>query len=205
MKNINKTTVKKNTLFAIQKTAIAITLAGGLSAAAIAGSSYTSDLFTHYDYARVVDVNEIIEKVKYSEPVEKCWNEKVRYRNERRHARNHDSRTPDVIGTLIGAAVGNRFGSGSGRDAATVAGALLGGSIGRDVRKSGQRHNQGRYRDDYRVETVRQCETHHEVRYDEQVAGYNVKYKYKGKVFSTQMDTHPGRKIKVQVTVVPVS
>lgn len=198
MKNVNKIIVKKNAMMVVKKTAIAIAIAGGVSVSAIAGNDYASDNFAHYDYAQVVDVNKIIEKVKYNEPVEKCWNEKVRHRT--RHVRNNNSKTPDVLGAIVGAAVGNRFGKGSGRDAATVAGALLGGSIGRDIRKNNNRHHQ----DSYRVETVRQCETHNEVRYEEQVAGYEVKYRYKGKVFTTQMDAHPGREIKVQVTVVPV-
>lgn len=198
MKNVNKAVVKKNAIVAVKKTAIAIAIASGMSVSAIAGNDYSSDSFSHYDYARVVDVNKIIEKVKYNEPVEKCWNEKVRYRN--RHASHSSSKTPDVLGAIVGAAVGNRFGKGSGRDAATVAGALLGGSIGRDIRKNSHRH----HHDSYSVKTVRQCATHNEVRYEEQVAGYEVKYRYKGKVFTTQMDTHPGREIKVQVTVVPV-
>lgn len=181
----------------IKKTSIAIAIAAGLSVSAIAGNDYAADSFSHYDYANVIDVNKIIEKVKYNDPVEKCWNEKVRYRN--RQANSHNSRTPDVLGAIVGAAVGNRFGKGSGRDAATVAGALLGGSIGRDIRKSRHHHSEG-----YSVKTVRQCETHNETRYEEQVAGYEVKYRYRGKVFTTQMDTHPGNEIKVQVTVVPV-
>ena len=199
MKNLNKPVTKKSNVFTINKVAIAIAIAGSLSATAIAGNQYASDSFSHYDYARVVNVNKVIEKVKYNEPVEKCWDEKVRYQT--RHAKKHSSKTPDVIGAIVGAAVGNRFGSGSGRDVATVAGAVLGGSIGRDVRKSGER----RYADDhYGVKTVRQCKTHHEVRYEEKLAGYEVQYRYKDKVFTTQMNTHPGNEIKVQVTVVPV-
>ena len=198
MKNINQTAINTNTIFTLKKAAIAIAVAGSLSTSVLAGNNYANDSFSHYDYARVVNVNKVIEKVKYNQPVEKCWDEKVRYQN--RYAKKSTSKTPDVIGAIVGAAVGNRFGKGSGRDAATVAGALLGGSIGRDVRKNSHKH----HGDEYSVKTVRQCATHNEVRYEDQLAGYEVQYRYKDKVFTTQMDTHPGNEIKVQVTVVPV-
>lgn len=190
-----KTVNRKNALKAIKTTALVAAMTGVLSIPAVAGSRYATDSYSHYDYARVVDVSQIIEKVSFTEPVERCWNEKVRHYN--RHASN--SKTPDVIGAIVGAAVGNRFGKGSGRDAATVAGALLGGSIGRDIRKKHHHH-----RGDSYVKTVRQCETHEEVRYEDRVSGYDVKYRYKGRVYTTQMDSHPGDEIKVQVNVVPV-
>ena len=77
------------------------------------------------DYARVLDVTPLVERVRYSEPVEQCFEVA---RPERRVDRNGST----VLGGVIGAVVGSQFGAGDGRRAATVAGALLGGAVGRD-------------------------------------------------------------------------
>lgn len=178
--------------------------------------SYTDD-HSNIDFAKVISVNDVIDRVEYSEPVEKCHNKRVRVKRDRRYSsRSHypnrsiDSRTPDILGAVIGAAVGNQVGkrgSSSGRRAATVAGALLGGSLGRDNRK---RNDQARYHGDYNdyhhaeYKTVRQCETFHETRYKNKVVGYDVKYRYRGKVYSTRMNENPGKRIKVKVEVTPI-
>lgn len=154
-----------------------------------------------YDYAKVLDVYPITESVKISTPVEKCWNKPVTYYSQHPVKRKNKSYTPEVVGAIVGAAVGNRFGKGSGRDAATVAGALLGGSIARDI-KHGQPHHHTRTESHTRME--RHCETHQNISYDEQVVGYDVKYRYHGNVFTTRMNEHPGKKIKVRVNLTPV-
>lgn len=174
-------------------------------------SSYGSS--SSFDYAKVVDVTPVIETYKVNNPVEKCWDERVAVRksdySNQRSSRGYDSKTPEIFGAIIGAAVGNRLGKrggGKARDVATVAGAVLGGSVARDV-KHKNRANRNQYNDRYeqtRYETVQQCEVRDSYTTKEQVVGYDVAYKYRGNVFHTQMDQHPGDKIKVKVTVNPV-
>lgn len=145
------------------------------------------------DYAKVVNVSPVIETYEVNNPVEQCWNERVRNRS---HSKK--SYTPEVFGAVIGAAVGNRFGKGSGRDAATVAGALLGTTIARDVKHNhANKHRHNGHR------TVQRCEIRDAYTTEERVVGYDVAYKYRGNVFHTQMDQHPGNKIKVRVSVKP--
>lgn len=162
-----------------------------------------------YDYAKVVNVNPVLETYQVNNPVEKCWDERVPVRKSHYSKRRYDSKTPEIFGALIGAAVGNRLGKkggGKARDVATVAGAVLGGSVARDV-KHKNRARRDHYNDRYertRYRTVKQCELRDSYTTKEQVVGYDVAYKYRGNVFYTQMDQHPGNKIKVKITVDPV-
>jgi len=166
-----------------------------------------------YDYARVVDVNPVVETYQVNNPVEKCWNERVPVRkshySDKRYSRGYDSKTPEIFGAIIGGVVGNRIGKrggGKARDVATVAGAVLGGSVARDVKHKNRARRQ-HYDDRYertRYKTVQQCELRDSYTTKEQVVGYDVAYKYRGNVFHTQMHQHPGDKIKVKVTVDPV-
>jgi len=151
---------------------------------AVAGKSF-------YDKAKVVSVNPIYETVQISHPEERCWKERVHHRGWG----HRGSYTPVIAGAIVGGVVGNQFGGGHGRDALTVAGALLGASVGNDLAK------QGRRRGHVRVE--RHCETVDIYKEEEVLAGYRVKYRYHGKVFTTRTDTHPGKRIKVRVGVEP--
>jgi len=179
---------------------------------------------SNVDYAKVVSVQDVIERVEYSEPVETCTDKRVRIdgRHERpQYSKNskssYSSRTPDILGAVIGAAVGNHVGmkgTSSGRKVATVAGAILGGSIGRDSRKRYERktaqnhaHYNDHYESDYstvRYKTVRNCETTYETRYKNKVVGYDVDYRYRGQIYSTRMNERPGDRLKVRVKVTPI-
>jgi uncharacterized protein YcfJ len=123
---------------------------------------------------------------------------------------NSKSRTPEVLGAIIGGVIGNQVGKrggGKARDVATVAGAILGGSIGHDVKNNNRRYDSSRYDDRYqttRYQTVQRCEVKDSYVTKEEIVGYDVAYKYRGNVFHTQMNQHPGDKIKVKVTVNPV-
>ncbi len=161
-----------------------------------------------YDYARVVDVQPIVEAYKVNKPVEQCWDEKVPVRSRHsdyRHRGGHKSPTGEILGAIIGGAIGNQFGSGRGKKVATAAGAVLGASVAHDVKHA--KRNKHRYgsRDRYdRYEVVQRCELRDNYSVQEQIVGYNVAYKYRGNVFHTEMDRDPGDKIKVKVTVDPV-
>lgn len=199
---------KQNT---IHKTLIAASIALLVTGSASAGNRYHQDQdngYSNIDFAKVVSVNDVIERVEYSEPVQDCYDKRVRVERDRRYSSSQvNSRTPDILGAIIGAAVGNQVGkrgSSSGRRVATVAGAVLGGSIGRDTRKRG---NRGHRHDDYAYDdykTVRHCDTNYETHYKNKVVGYDVKYRYRGKVYSARMNEHPGERVKVRVNVTPV-
>lgn len=168
-------------------------------------SSYDSAGHSSFEYATVVNVNPVVETYRVNNPVEQCWDEQVpvRSRYTETHARSK-TKTPEIVGAIIGGILGNQVGKrggGKARDVATVAGAVLGGSIGRDTK-----HRTNNYNDRYEAtayQTVQRCELKDSYVSREQVVAYDVEYKYRGNIFHTQTTEHPGKKIKVKVTVNP--
>lgn len=147
------------------------------------------------DYARVVQVEPVLERVRYTVPVEQCWTED-RVRPDRRPANAGAA----IFGGAVGAILGNAIGHGDGRRAATLGGAVVGAAIGNELGKSDGR---GDYREP-RLEQVQHCRTRQEERFDERVAGYRVTYEYNGRRQVTQLPYDPGRYLRVAVDVHPL-
>ena len=191
----------------VSKTLIIAGVIGAVSLP-VTAKNYNQRNNAAFDYAKVVDVSPVVETYQVNHPVEKCWDERVSVREYDRSPRSK-SATPVIAGAILGGLVGNRVGKrggGNARDVATVAGAVLGGSIGRDVKL----RNRGKYDRNYSkghrtsYKTVQHCELQDSYVTKEKVVGYDVAYKYRGNVFYTQLDQHPGDKIKVKITVDPV-
>jgi len=142
------------------------------------------------DKARVLNSKPIYEVVRVNQPEERCWTERIHHRGGSRT----ESYTPTIAGAIVGGVVGNQFGHGRGKDAMTVAGVLLGGSIGNDL---GKKPSRGYVTNEQRCELVDHYREH------EELVGYDVTYKYKGKVFHTRTDREPGKFIDVHVSVAP--
>ena len=216
MNNLTENTTTSNSRKKMAVSLIAAAIVGAASLPAAASKYRHSGAYDNrssqnatYDYAKVINVNPRIETYQVNKPVEQCWDEQVpvRSRYDNRRARSN-TKTPEIVGAIIGGLIGNQVGKrggGKARDVATVAGAVLGGSIGHDSKRNSRRHND-HYNDRYetaRYETVQRCEVKNSYVTEEQVVGYDVEYKYRGNVFHTQMPEHPGKKIRVKVTVNP--
>lgn len=144
------------------------------------------------DYAKVVRVKPLTRIVTSSVPRRECWDERVVYREPGR-----GSAAGTVLGGLIGGAIGNELGHHkSNKQVGAVAGALLGATIAHDVSKKPAREH-------YATEEV--CKVYHDSVEEEQIVGYRVRYRYHGQEFVTRMDEHPGNRIKVRVSVSPVT
>src|SRR5688572_29316038 len=107
-----------------------------------------------YDYARVVDVQPLMTRVRVSTPQRECWDE-TRVEPPRYQPGPRSVAGGTLLGAAIGAVIGHQIGSGRGNDAATVGGAIIGAGIG---------HQQARKRSGYvppppREYTVQRCET----------------------------------------------
>lgn len=202
--------------------ALILTTAAGAISMPVAAKKYRNYNQSAYDYAKVVNVAPIVETYKVNSPIEQCWDEKVpvkprhsrsgHYDSHYKNAR-HSSPTGEILGAIIGGAIGNQFGSGRGKKVATAAGAVLGASVAHDVKRANR--NKSRYgshrssanHDPYRhdrYKVVQRCELTDNFVVEEKIVAYDVSYKYRGNVFQTEMDRHPGDKIKVKVTVNPV-
>jgi len=103
--------------------------------------------------------------------------------------------------------IGHQFGTSSGgRDRGTAAGAIVGGLVGNQVDR--EQGNVGAPRESVEVErvpverNVERCRTVNEMR--EATTGYDVRYEYRGRQFTTRLPSDPGRNLQVRVDVTPI-
>lgn len=122
-----------------------------------------------------------------------------------------------VLGAVIGGVIGHQFGhSSGGRDRGTAVGAILGGIVGNSAENNNR--NDGNYRnasayssprevvDVERVPVTRdvqRCRTVADIR--DEVRGYDVRYRYHGREYTTRLPYDPGSTLQVDVNVRPVS
>jgi len=145
------------------------------------------------DTGKVIDVEPIYQTIEINNPERHCWDEDVSY-----YEPGRKTYAGTMLGSVIGGTLANQIhrGRGRGRDAATLAGALLGGAIGHDL-SNRETHGQ------YVTTSERHCEVQDYTTYEEQLVGYRVKYRYKGRIFTTRTKNHPGKRIPVRVRVEP--
>ncbi len=144
-----------------------------------------------YDYARVLDVEPIIRRVRVEVPRRECWTEVV-YDSP---AGYRGVAGPTLLGATIGGVLGHQF---EGHSNATLIGALIGGAIGHDVgerRRAQYSQPQGR--------EIERCDERIEQSYEERIDGYDVEYEYAGQRFHTRMPYDPGERLRVRVAVTP--
>jgi len=134
----------------------------------------------HNGRARVVDVDPIYERVRYTVPVEHCRDERVRYSG------GSDRTGAAIVGGAVGAVIGNRVGD--GRGIATVAGAIAGAALGSELAGDGRKARHG---------YVRRCEVHHEERFDRRVVAYRVTYEHRGRRNVARLAYNPGRYVEI--------
>lgn len=182
----------------MNKTYIAI--ATSIMFSTIASSHVWADNNRHTDFANVTHVAPIYKTIKQSVPQERCWVESVR--EEHRPHRNNAT-TSTIIGGVVGGVIGNEVGHGRGnKRIGAVVGSLLGMSIANDIAHANSSHTSQNNRVSYH--DVRRCEVTEHIETKRIVDGYNVSYNYQGGSYTTRMDTHPGKRIKVMVNVQPV-
>lgn len=155
---------------------VAVATAGG----AIAG--YT--LMDKQQYADVVSVKPITETIRT--PREECRDEVVTHK---RPVQDQHRIAGTAIGAVVGGLLGNQVGGGNGKKVATVAGAAAGGYAGNKVQENMQNG-------DTYTTTEKRCRTVTDT--EERVAGYEVRYRLKGKEDTVRMDHEPGERIPVK-------
>ncbi len=178
-------------------------LALSLAALAAAGAA-TAAAQSFPDRARVLSSHPVIERIPVDR--EECWNDRARGYEDQRVTRSDTGAAigpGTVLGAIVGGVVGHQVGNGRGNDVATAAGAIAGGLVGNQI----DRQNAGPPQRESEVERVpverhvRRCRTVHELR--EATVGYQVRYEYHGRQFSTRVPREPGRFLPVEVEVRP--
>ena len=175
-------------------TSLAIVFSPGLLADGHKQHSRSKD--NYIDYARVVRVQPIYQTVRVAVPEERCWQQEIQKPVVQRVS--YQSPQAVVLGGLIGGAIGNGLASGNNKGVATIAGAIIGTAIASEA--GANYYHTG----EYRVEQRQHCRTHTQYRTEQQLMGYQVSYRYKGRIYSTQMNQHPGERIAVRVDLTPV-
>lgn len=136
-------------------------------------------------YGQVIQVEPIYQTVSIPEEHQVCERSRNnRYNNSNRTRQNQVGRA--ILGGIIGGAIGNRFGNGRGRDASTALGVLIGAGV---ATSNGHPNGQGRCY----IET-----NYHE---ENRLMGYDVTYDFNGSLYHTQMQEHPGDRIRLRVDV----
>lgn len=154
---------------------------------------------------------------------QECWNEQTNayddgyYRDGAGNLYRGDSNANGtLLGALIGGVLGNQVGSGDGKTAATVGGAVIGGVIGNNIDRSnnaynnnGAYNNSGNYNNNAYQQyqgnggTVTRCRTVTNYDNNQNAGGYDVTYRYGGQTYRTITGYHPGRTMRVRVSVTP--
>ena len=156
------------------------------------------------DSARVVSVTPVYERIPVAR--EECWNDQVRGYEERRVTRSDTGAAigpGTVLGAVVGGVVGHQLGhSSGGRDRGTAAGAIVGGLLGNQIDRQNVEPQSVEVERVPVTREVERCRTVNEVR--EATVGYDVRYEYRGREFTTRLPRDPGRMIPVRVEVQPV-
>ena len=150
-------------------------------------------------YARVVDVDPVVERYRVVEPVRDCRVEQ-RYEEGGTVVRRRTDPGAVIVGGLVGAVIGLNVVSDRDRGAGTLAGALIGGAVGNQLGARG-------YREDYvepRAYEVERCATRPVERVDERIVAYRVTYVDEGRRYTAQLPYDPGRRIRVDYASRPV-
>ena len=143
--------------------------------------------------ARVVSATPIFKYVTINTPTERCYKERVTHTDY--NDGNRSGRM--LLGGLIGGVIGNNLGHGKSRKARAVVGALVGSQIGSSI---ADKHAYTKQHSGYQ----QRCEVQNVSETRKRIDGYNVSYKFRGRVFTTTMPYDPGHKIKLRVNVSPV-
>lgn len=149
------------------------------------------------EYAHVMSAVPIYRSVRVDEPRRECWDERVVYQDREGYWMDNGTGGA-IVGAIAGGVAGHQFGKGRGKDAATALGALIGAGVGQRV---AVRHAPP-VREHVGYE--RRCSTLHETRYEERIEGYDVAYRYNGRIYHTRMPYDPGDRIAIRVDVRPV-
>ena len=164
---------------------------GAVAAAALSiCATATADPYAGIQtYADVVNTTPIYQTVRVGVPTQQCYTQQVQ-------VDQHPGST--IAGTLIGGAlgglVGNQFGRGSGNAAMTAAGAVVGAGVGNSV---------ARANDQPGVAYQQHCDTVTQYHDEQHPAGFDVTYNYAGQYYHTHLPYDPGRRLLVNVSVVP--
>jgi uncharacterized protein YcfJ len=154
------------------------------SGAAHADRGRDGDGFT--TRARVLSSTPVYDTV--NEPRRECWTETTGY--ESRSYRD-GSNGGAILGAIAGGLIGSTVGKGDGRVAAAAVGAATGAVVGDRMDGSGTRYES-------RPRQVERCRVRDD--YRQVLTGYDVRYRFEGREYSTRLPYDPGKWLTLNVS-----
>lgn len=136
--------------------------------------------------ARVLSSEPVMQRV--NEPRRECWTETEAY--DSRRVRDGGNTGGAVIGAIAGGLLGSTVGKGNGKVAAAAVGAATGAVVGN------QWNNGDRYYET-QPRQVERCQSRDSFR--DVVVGYDVRYRFEGRDYTTRLPYQPGRWINLEV------
>jgi len=124
-----------------------------------------------------------------NEPRKECWTETTGY--ETQSYRNANSPGGAILGAIAGGLIGSTVGKGNGKVAAAAVGAATGAVVG-------DRWNDRGVYTESRPTQVERCTIHDNIR--QVVIGYDVRYRFNGREFTTRLPYDPGEFLKLNVS-----
>ncbi len=172
-------------------------VAVGMAASALVSTAALADRGLGYgapghgSWARVVQVDPIVQHIVVDEPRRECWRD-VEYRSARPGRVAAGTIAGGLIGGTIGQAIGNNLGDGRSRAALGLIGAAAGSAIANDRTRRVQAERHGEV-----AVPVERCEVRYQSVRQEVVRGYWVTYRQHGRLHRIRTHEHPGRRILI--------
>lgn len=170
-------------------------IAALLAASGAASAGHDRDYRDTRDYrdgdgfvarAKVISSTPIYDTI--NEPRRECWTETTGY--ETRSYRSGNNTGSTIIGAIAGGLLGSTVGKGNGKVAAAAVGAATGAVVG-------NRWNDGGTRYESHPHEVERCRTVDD--YRQVIRAYDVRYRYHGREYTTQLPYDPGRWVALDV------
>jgi len=124
-----------------------------------------------------------------NEPRRECWTETVGY--ETQSYRESKNAGGAILGAIAGGLIGSTVGKGNGKVAAAAVGAATGAVVG-------DRWNDGSTHYESRPQQVERCRT--EDNFRQVINGYDVRYRFQGREYSTRLPYDPGKWLALNVS-----
>ncbi len=123
-----------------------------------------------------------------NEARQECWTETTGYETQSYRSANNPGGA--ILGAIAGGLIGSTVGKGNGKVAAAAVGAATGAVVG-------DRWNSGVVSES-RPTQVERCTTHDNFR--QVLIGYDVRYRFNDREFTTRLPYDPGRFLKLNVS-----
>jgi uncharacterized protein YcfJ len=157
-------------------------------ASTLSGTPLAADFMAD---AQVISASPLYERL--NDPKRECWLETATPQGS--VTSGDKSPAGAIIGGLAGGILGHQVGKGSGKDIATALGAITGAIVG--DRMQGGANAAGT------AQTIERCRVTDN--WTQRLTGYSVTYRYSGHEFTTVTANDPGRYLRVNVQVNPVT